>query len=407
MHTVEIVIWSAMLGGLLTLATAAMVDVVMNRNVASSWRGLVFLLLTGTSCIVLSGLPAELFPGLPPSAALILKCSLSPLSGALALTYLGLWMGVAAEDPWVHHTITWGSAASVAAAVGMATLSALYAAERERELLELSALVSSMSIALALLASVRAAQLGDRLARWMVLACVFLAGSIAGLYAKALQFALLTPKWIGLTAFCVVAFFLVVLALGIQRSRQQRRLERLSGLSQGSDTVTGLPTGSVLLSKVGDAMWRSARINTDCAIICIYLRNLYELGETAGHGVDHQILVSMAARVRRAVGFRCVVGLYHPRCFIVVISAVKQPALIRRMEQRLSYLCAKPLSVVGLDHANHGFTPQVGMGTVMALASSADPAAVMDEAERLAQTVEDDPSDRVTTADSLTPSSFQ
>jgi len=77
----------------------------------------------------------------------------------------------------------------------------------------------------------------------------------------------------------------------------------------------------VLLAKVDDALWRAERAHAQCTAVACTLRNLYSMSEAAGHTVDQQILSAMAARLRRAVGFRYVVGLYHPRCFVVVISA--------------------------------------------------------------------------------------
>jgi diguanylate cyclase (GGDEF)-like protein len=263
-------------------------------------------------------------------------------------------------------------------------MSALFAETHETEILMFAAVLSALAVLMATLTSLRAVQLGDRLAREMTTGCVFLAISNSGLYAHQLL-----PDntswllWI-VCAFSTVMFFLVMVNLGIRRSRQLRRLERLSGLAQGLDPATGLPRGSVLLSKVDDAFWRSARLNTNCTVICLHLRNLYELSDDAGHLVDQQILSAMAARVRRAVGFRCVVGLYHPRCFVVVMSAVKQPKVIGKMSERLRTLMCKPLDVVGQNDVVHAFLPQFSVGAVTVTAANAIPAQVIDEAEQIA-----------------------
>ena len=383
MDVPELIVWSAMLGGLLTLAAVAIADVAMSRSL-TAWRGLAYMLLAGSSCVVLSGLPEDVFPGMPVLTMLLFKSSLGPLSGALTLTYLGQWLGVAAEDKLVHRTIVWGAGFLIAAAIFMATVLVMNAEKSSDGVLIVAAWVNCISVLMATFASARAAQLGDLLARWMVVACLLLAISVAGLYAHNLQ-----QPGTGLaieiiTAASTVGFFLVVVTLGITRNRQNRRLERLAGLSRGMDPATGLPRGSVLLSKVDDAFWRSARLEAECSVVCIYLRNLYELSETAGHSIDQQILASMTARIRRAVGFRCVVGLYHPRCFVIVISAVKQPKLVTRLVERLRYLMVKPLTVVGQNDANYVFTPQFAYGIVTVNPSGADPATILDQAERIA-----------------------
>lgn len=383
MQTLEIVVWAVMFGGLLTIGTMAVADVVISRTLAA-WRGLAFMAVTGSSCVMLSGLPEALFPALPLAPVLVLKASLGPLSGAMVLIYLGQWLGVAAEDRVVHHTIVWGSAVLVLTAVVITILSVLFASTLATEILLLAACVNAIAVLLATLTSARAAQLGDKLARSMVMGCLFLAISMAGLFAHQLNPDTATlPVWIA-TSFSTVAFFLVMVSLGIRRNRQIRRLERLAGLSLGLDPATGLPRGSALLSKVDDAFWRSARLNASCTVICLHLRNLYELSDSAGHMVDQQILSAMAARVRRAVGFRCVVGLYHPRCFVVVMSAVKQPKVMHKMSLQLRTLMCQPLNVIGHSKSAHLFIPQVSVGAVTVSAANAVPAQVIDEAEQLA-----------------------
>ena len=370
-----------MLGGLLTLATVALADVLMNRSVAS-WRGLVFVLMLGSCAILMTSLPALWFPELPASVLLTLKASMGPLCGALSLIYLGLWLGAAAEDRIVYYCLAWGATVLVGTAVLLAFWALNYEGPNPGQVIQVAAGFSGGAMLLALGVSVRAHVLGDELARWMVVACFFLAGMILGLYTYTLH-----PSWFGwegmaLTAFCTVAHFLLATALAVRRNRQNRRLLRLAGLAQGADPATGLPTGSVLLSKVDDTFWRAARQQGQCTVVCLHLHNLYELGESAGHRVDQQILTSITARIRRAVGFRCVVGLYHPRCFVVVISGIKHEELVERTVLRLRMVLSKPLSVVGLDEAFHTFMPRYGMGVVTVHAGSADPVAVVDEAER-------------------------
>jgi GGDEF domain-containing protein len=383
MDTSEIVVWSAMLGGLLTLAVAFLADVLMNRN-DSAWRGLAFVVLTGSSSLMATGLPELLFPQMPTIVAQILKSCLGPLSGALALSYLGLWLGESGEDWVVKAAVRWGPPALVASTV-LLILTTLGQSDVEtRRMVALSAPINGMAVLLATVASVRAARLGDELARWMVLACFFLAVMVGGLYVHELLLAQLGLATLSFIAFSCVAFFLVVTAVGLRRSRQIRQLRRLSGLSQGVDAATGLPKGSVLLTKVDDAFWRSARLRRECTVICLHLRNLYELAEIAGHTTDQQILSILAARMRRAVGFRNVVGLYHPRCFVVVISAVKQAEMVDRLVVRLRYVMDSPLTVVGLEGGHYSFTPRYGLGIVTVSAISADPVTIIDQAERLA-----------------------
>jgi GGDEF domain-containing protein len=207
---------------------------------------------------------------------------------------------------------------------------------------------------------------------------------VAGLYARGLHVSGLGPTVWAATAVCTVGFFMLGTYLGLRRDRVNRHLERLANLAQGADPATGLPKGSVLLSKLDDAIWRSARMNQECTVICLRLQNLYELAEVVGHHADKQILSAMSARIRRAIGFRHMLGLYHPQCFVVVMSTYSNTRLVEKALQRLRYLIAKPLQVVGSDDATHTFLPRLGMGSVLITPANCDPATVLDQAERLA-----------------------
>ena len=384
MISTELTIWLLMLGGLLTLAGGAVGEVIANRT-SASWRSLGFMLLVGTSCVMVSGILEDLFPSLPLLPQWVLLCGLGPLGGALSLHYLGQWLGTAAEDRWVYYCIQWGSYGLLLAAVGMTVLAVLFEGPRPEPLLVVAATVNSLSILLASFASLRGVMLGDALARWMLLACAFLAISIGGLFTHRLREGQL-PVWaLLLTAFSTVAYFQVVISLSLRRLRQQRRLERLSNLANGADPATGLPRGSILLAKVDDAFWRSERQNADCAVICVHLRNLYALGEEAGHGVDQQILTVMAARVRRAAGFRCIVGMYHPMCFVVVISAVRSQRIVQHTLERLNILLSRPMTLMDQKDQTHAYRPDYCIGVVNVAPGTADkPSRVIDRAEQKA-----------------------
>jgi diguanylate cyclase (GGDEF)-like protein len=386
MDITEVVIWSAMLGGLLTLLTVAVADVWMNRSTAA-WRGLFFVALAGSSAMLLTGLPEALYPQHHEVAIQVLKALLGPLSGALALTYLGMWLGPAADDPVVHYVVRWGSPFLIFSALVLVATYSISAQSDALSVVAITAPINGLGVVLALTASIRAALLGDRLARSMVVACLALAGMVGGLYLHELAWIRMNV-WANIaTAFCSVSYFLIVTGLSLQRHRQHRKLKRLAALAQGSDPITGLPTASILLSKISDAFWRSARLKRECTVVCLHIHNLYELGEAAGHHVDQQILVTLTARIRRAVGFRNVMGLYHPRCFVVVISAAQQREAVDHILHRIQLVINQPLEVLGLDAQFHSFTPRFGLGVLAVDSTTADPATTLDQVEQLANEV--------------------
>jgi diguanylate cyclase (GGDEF)-like protein len=372
-----------MLGGLLTLAVVALAYALVTRSI-NSLRNLLFVVVTGASSLVRTGLLEVLFPDIPEGFLRLLKVSTGPLSAALVLNYLGIWLGGMQDDPIAHRITAWGSGAMLLCAIVLGVLVVQASSQEFHRLLQATAVLTMIAVVLGLVTSIRAAMLGDPLARWVVLAGACLAIEVYGLYLRSLNiegFGLGT--WI-LTAVCTVAYFLVGSVVVITRIRQTRQLERLARLQSGADPATGLPTGSVLLSKVEHTFWRTARFGGQCTVVCLHLHNLYELGEKAGHGVEHQILAAMAARIRRAAGFRCVVGLYHPRCFVVVISADKRHQFVNMTVRRLRHLVSAPLTVVGLDGTRHDFIPSVGIGVVPISPADANPMEVINDAERQA-----------------------
>lgn len=379
----EIAVWSAMLGGLLTLCAIAMGDAVTSRSLASV-RNLVFLLTAGTSCVVMTGLPEVFFPALPARLMMVLKAGLGPFAGAMGLYYLGSWLGGVREDALVHRLTALGGTVLLLIALALAATATRVDAEHFRALLMLAAAVNMVPVLLALLAVRRASQLGDPLARWMAVGIVCLAATTAGAYARGLSLpGLGLGAWVA-TAVFTVAYFLIASVLALLRNRHNRRLARLSRLDQGTEPATGLPTGVALLTEVEHVFWRTARRGGVCTVVCLHVSNLYEMVEGPGQGTEHQILTTMAARVRRAAGFRCVVGLYHPRCFVVVITSDKLTEATLEVLTRLRSTVPLPMSVLDAQQTYQPFTPQVGMGVVTLEPDSATPMEVINQAERRA-----------------------
>ncbi len=383
MSVSEIAVWSAMLGGLLTLTAVALGEALSSRSTGSV-RNLLFLLVTGTSCVVMTGLPEVFFPGLSERLVMVVKAGLGPLAGAMALYFLGNWLGGVREDPLVHRLTALGGTVVFLCALALAATASQIDPHDFPALLLLAAAVNMVPVVLALVAVIRAAQLGDPLARWMGVAIGCLAAMTAGLYARGLDVAGLgLGVWV-FTATMTLAYFLIASVLGLLRNRQLRKLDRLSRLEQGTEPATGLPSGAALLTEVEHVFWRTARRGGVCTVVCLHVSNLYEMVDQLEQGSEHQILTTLAARVRRAAGFRCVVGLYHPRCFVVVIAANKLNNEALDALTRLRASVAMPMSVMDAKQTYLPFTPQVGMGVITLEPDGSTPMEVINQAERRA-----------------------
>lgn len=352
MDMAENTIWAIMAGGVLSLVLLAAADTVVTRSLGAA-RNMLLISAIGCTCIFLSGLPERLM--------MALKAGFGLLSSALGLRFLGIWAGGDREDYLVHRLTVWGAYGMLIASLVMAVLATLVPPHDFHGLLMLTAGLNAITVVLCLVVAVRAALLGDPLARWLVLACLILAGLMAGLYLHALKVPGIGLGLQALTAASAVLFLLIVMVLIVVRNRQQRQLVRLSRLEMGWDPATGLPTGAKLLSEVEHAFWRTGRLHGHCVVVGIYLSNLYELGDSLGRTSDNQILAATAARIRRAAGFRCVVGIYHPRCFVVVFSIDRKRTFNDTYISRLLGLVTQPLQVVGSKDQRQPFVPQVGL----------------------------------------------
>ena len=352
-----------MTGGILTIFLMALADAIGNRTTGTFLSPL-FVLITGASCVVITGLPEALFPMLPERPLMVLKGSLGPLAGSLSLYLLGKWLGGLNEDALVHRLTAWGGMCIALATLALAGLAAWVPADSFPSLLWVTAGVNLVPVAIAMAVVRGSDQLGDPLARWMTPNIGCLGLMTVGLYMKGLQ---LPGPGLGVWAFTAtvtVAYFLIATVLVVLRVRQRQKLARLLRMELGADPATGLPTGVALLSKIEHSLWRAARLRSESTVICIHISNLYELANSQIEGVDHQILNTMAARIRRGAGFRCIVGQYHPRCFVVALSTDRHNARATEIMDDLRLITSMPLALKGEWRSLHTFRPHVGVGSI-------------------------------------------
>ena len=352
-----------MAGGIFTVFLVALADTLGNRNTGTLLNPL-FVLITGASCVVITGLPEALFPMLPVRPLMILKGSLGPLAGSMSLYLLGKWLGGLNEDVLVYRLTAWGGILIALATLVLAGLASWVPADRFLNLLWLTAGVNLVPVAIAWAVVKRSDQLGDPLAHWMKYSIACLAVMTVGFYMKGLQ---LPGLGMGVWAFIAtvtVVYFLISTLLVVLRVRQRQKLAQLLRMELGADPATGLPTGVALLSKIEHSLWRAARLRSESTVICIHISNLYELVNAQIEGVDHQILSAMAARIRRGAGFRCIIGVYHPRCFVVALSTDRHNPHITDAIDDLRAITNMPLALKGEWESFHTFLPRVGVGAV-------------------------------------------
>ena len=91
------------------------------------------------------------------------------------------------------------------------------------------------------------------------------------------------------------------------------------------------------------------------------------------------------ARSRRAAGFRCGVGIYHPRCFVVLITLDADHQAFGAALNRLRAYAGESIELLGPDRPPQRFAPRVGLGVVVVDAEDAVARVLLDQAEQEAR----------------------
>ena len=149
-----------MLGGLLTLAAMSLFDALVGRSLATL-RNLIFVVIGGATCVLMTGLPEVFWPELPQRLVMLLKITLVPLSGAIALNYLGNWLGGKREDVIVYRFTVWGARVLFFSSIALAVLALQTSSDELRRLLVAAAAINMTAVLLGTVATIRAAALGD------------------------------------------------------------------------------------------------------------------------------------------------------------------------------------------------------------------------------------------------------
>jgi hypothetical protein len=76
--------------------------------------------------------------------------------------------------------------------------------------------------------------------------------------------------------------------------------------------------------------------------------------------------------------------MYHPRCFIIVLSTERKRVFDESFLTRIRNLVTQPLQVVGNFEKRQQFVPQVGLSALTVLPDHAKPQEVIHEAEHQA-----------------------
>ena len=127
-----------------------------------------------------------------------------------------------------------------------------------------------------------------------------------------------------------------------ERKRTERRIQELASI----DPLTGLANRLLLRDRLTQALADAARTAGGVAVLWLDLDRFKAVNDLMGHRVGDALLVSVANRLRRALGGGTIARLGGDE-FIAVQSGVEQPAGAQALAEHLMRILADPHLIDG------------------------------------------------------------
>ena len=374
MSTSQLLIWSATVGAIGLVVLLAAIDSAFNRTRASL-QTLVYLLFYWLFISLLSGLALAVWPPIAPIVPTA-QVLMGPLGAAMGSYGCSQWLSAHKRDRLMKVSL---QAATWICLLGGPLCLLLVPHWR----LPASAVLSVMNMSVALWLSVRAAQLGDRLAWGLGLGCALSLPVQVGLYGMALGGNQLS---LGLQAGIAVLALLSVLVTGVILWLRNRHAQRLSQahLSQ-RDPITHLYSSMVMVQKLINAQRRRVRTRRDGALMAVLLFEPERLLTQVGQVGLNDIYIQMAHRMRRHTGVVNPAGRYYDRCFVVLVETLHSPRWIRTLGLRVASSLRRPLEVTSLAGERITITVDIAVGIVLMSAVAKDVDQLLHEVQRVAE----------------------
>ena len=374
MSTHEMMLWSAEAGALGLVVLLALVDAVHSRSRAAA-QTLAYLGGCWLFVLLLSGLAAAVWPAaaLPLQTAQIL---IGPLCAAMGSYWVSQWLSAHKRD----HLMKISLLAITLVGLAGGPLCLLLAPPWG---LQVSAVITVVNVSVALWLSVRAAQLGDRLAWGLALGCLLTLPALIGLYRMALDD---SPLSLGLQAGVALLGLLSVVVTAVMlwlRNRHQRQLRQ--GVLSRRDPVTRLYSSAVMVQQIIRAQHRRLRTRGDGALMAVLIFEPERLLAQVGQAGLHDVYIRLARRMQRHTGVVNPAGRYYDRCFMVLIETLHSPRWIRTLGLRVATSLRRPMEMVSLTGRRIRITPDIAVGIVHLSAAAKDVDQLLHEAQSVAQ----------------------
>ena len=375
MPDADMMLWSAAAGALGLVLLLALADAFYSRNRAA-WQTLAYLALCWVVVMLLSGLPAALWPGARAwlATAQILA---GPLCAAMGSFGASKWLSAHQRDRVMKASLLGMTLVCLAGG----PLCLLLLAPDWR--LPASGALAIANLSVVLWLSVRATQLGDRLAWGLALGCLLTLPAQIGLYGMALNTT--RPPLLLQAGVAMAALLSVVVTAAMLWLRNHQTRQMMQGEVSRRDPITQLYDGVAMVQKIIRAQRRRLRTRRDGALMAVLLFEPERLLPQIGQAGLNDIYIQLARRMQRHTGTVNPAGRYYDRCFVVLLETMHSPRWIRTLGLRVASSLRRPMDVPSLDGRHLRITPDIAVGIVHLSTADKDVDQLLHEAQSVAE----------------------
>ncbi len=345
MTTVEVLLWTATLGGVGTLLLAVGFELIHSR---ARWAVEVSLyMLCSMLCVaVLSGWALHLVGNRLAVTMALAPGALTSLTVMVGTLGVRNWLGTKKRERFADVALQ----VSIAACLVCLALVLVFeprspSPHRLNDLRwnEPASWVTPLALTCAVLgqiigclASLRVATHGDRRA-WEMFTYSLLCGGLT----TALIFKQLFDLNIGLQTqafFCLlyVLGMLIVIRAAWRRGRKFVHVARMLDANSGRDPITRLPMGAGMIKLMDPVFAASLSLNHRPVLLIVKVFNADDIVKDCGENGLNQVLLTTLARIRKIVSPADLVGRYYGACFAVQINGRVTPQYLRGLGLRLA-----------------------------------------------------------------------
>ena len=371
--TPELLLWSAAVGAMGLVVLVALADVIYSRTQAAV-RALVYLGGCWLFVALFSGLGAAAWPAALATLA-IAQVLAGPICSAYGSYWCHVWLSAQKRDRLMTTSLLGMTAVCIS---GGPLCLLLEPAWR----LPASATISVATLCVSLWHSVRAAQLGDKLAWGLAAGCALTLPMELGLYTMVLESTRPSLAFqAGVAGIGVLSFVVMAAMLGL-RNRLTHRLGQAPTFAK--DPVTRLDSSTVIVQKIVHAQARRARTRRDGALMAVLMFEPERLEAQVGQAGMNDVYIQLARRMLRHTGAVNPAGRYYDRCFVVLIETLHSPRWIRTLGLRVASSLRKPIEVQSPSGGFVEIKPDIGVGIVHMAAAGKNVSQLLHEAESIA-----------------------